>query len=107
MLLTKFVVDGFITGEAKNILFSVPCGKRLDHVTSATLSSETVQIRQNGNYLIGTATTPVELNGTTTITVLKDIWSIQLSYMAPSSISGATNNDTLAIMFHSGVITFS
>ena len=107
MSLSGLVADGFITEGATSMLITIPCGKRLDFVSSASLSNEKVQVRQNGNYLIGSSSSGVSFDGTFTFYILRDIGCIRLDFKTSAAVPNATNNDLVAVQFYTGTITFS
>ena len=107
MSLTGLIVDGFITGGMMNIILSIPCGMMLTHVSSACISGYSIQVRQNGNYIIGSASGGARLDGTVTISISKDMGCLQLNFIASTAISNAENNNAVAAQFYGGTITFA
>lgn len=107
ILLSGLITYGFVTGNARNIFLAIPCGKRLDKVTSASISGERIQIRQNGDYIVGSSSGGVSFDGTVSLSILKDVGCLKLNLMASATISNAVNNDGVDAEFYGGTITFA
>lgn len=101
----QLVVNGYITYNKSRIYVTIPVGKRLDNIKSARTNNVTGVIRQNGNYLVGSASDShgfAQNQGT--FNVLKDLGVIRYQYDFSGPISAAVNNDTISLQFTGGVI---
>lgn len=106
--LNQMVANGYITNNKSRIYVDIPVGKRLDRITSARTSNVTGAIRQNGNYLVGSASDShgfAQNQGS--FNILKDLGVLRFQYDFSGSISAAVNNDTISLQFTGGVIQLS
>lgn len=94
-------VDGFLTNASKGLRFTIPyCPAIYGTPTSITAS---IKIRQNGKYIYGSA------SASNIITIGSDSFSVSplgvsVVYNLSTALSGATNNDLIAI---DGSFTFN
>lgn len=94
-----YVGGGYVTNNGKKFQWSVPT----PYITgTVSVTALTGYIRQNGNYLVGSAsatgTFPIG-----NITVDKMTGFVRITYDASSAPTGVTNNDAISVQLH---ITF-
>lgn len=91
---------GYVTNNGKKFQWSVPT----PYITgTVSVTALTGYIRQNGNYLVGSASA----NGTFpigNITVQKMTGFVRITYDASSAPTGVVNNDAISVQLH---ITFN
>ena len=106
--LAKLFVDGVITSDNKELHYTIPLPKKLDHVSSARITGSAGKLRQNGNYLMTSDATTDHTFGQSqySITLLKDLQALHVVYTYTGDSIG-TNNDVFSLEFASGTIQFS
>ena len=106
--LAKLFVDGVITSDNKELHYTIPLPKKLDHVSSARITGSAGKLRQNGNYLMTSDATTDHTFGQSqySITLLKDLQALHVVYTYTGASIG-TNNDVFSLEFASGTIQFS
>lgn len=87
---------GYVTNNGKKFQWSVPT----PYITgTVSVTALTGYIRQNGNYLVGSAsatgTFPIG-----NITVEKMTGFVRITYNASSAPTGVTNNDVISVQLH-------
>lgn len=103
--LSGLTLDGYVTQAGTRLLVSIPVGKRLDKITGARTSLATGVVRQNGNYIVGSASDShgfAQDQGT--FLVMKDLGIIRYQYDFSGAPSGISNNDVMSIHFTAGTI---
>lgn len=89
---------GVMTGSNKVVYLTVPVTKHLKNISTITISSISMVIRQNNSYLFGTASSSTAItssNGTISVSKASN-HSITLQISFTSSIGG-TNNDAVGV----------
>lgn len=113
---SNFIWPGLLTGGGKDIVVNIHFSKLLaSDITKASIQSGSVIVRQNGNYLIGTATEKKDIASMFASTALS--LSIdntndteRIGYMKlslSSSPTNATNNDVLSVSFYGLKVKFA
>ena len=103
--LSGLTLDGYVTQAGTRLLMSIPVGKRLDKITGARTSLATGVVRQNGNYIVGSASDShgfAQDQGT--FLLMKDLGIIRYQYDFSGAPSGISNNDVMSIHFTAGTI---
>lgn len=103
--LSGLTLDGYVTQAGTRLLVSIPVGKRLDKITGARTSLATGVVRQNGNYIVGSASDShgfAQDQGT--LLVMRDLGIIRYRYDFSGAPSGISNNDVMSIHFTAGTI---
>lgn len=103
--LSGLTLDGYVTQAGTRLLVSIPVGKRLDKITGARTSLATGVVRQNGNYIVGSASDShgfAQDQGT--FLVMRDLGIIRYQYDFSGAPSGISNNDVMSIHFTAGTI---
>lgn len=96
----SIIAGGHITAGKKEIAFSIYTPKSMKNINSVTVSNAKITVRQNGNYLVDDKIVNLKLEKRTDN-------CLYARYTAPSEITNATNNDTVAVAFGNGTFTFS
>ena len=103
--LSGLTLDGYVTQAGTRLLMSIPVGKRLDKITGARTSLATGVVRQNGNYIVGSASDSHEFaQDQGTFLLMKDLGIIRYQYDFSGAPSGISNNDVMSIHFTAGTI---
>lgn len=113
---SNFTWPGLLTGGGKDIVVNIHFSKLLaSDITKASIQSGKVIVRQNGNYIIGTATEKKDIASTFASTALS--LSIdntndteRIGYMKlslSSSPKNATNNDVVSVAFYELKVKFA
>lgn len=103
--LSGLTLDGYVTQSGTRLLVSIPVGKRLDKITGARTSLATGVVRQNGNYIVGSASDShgfAQDQGT--FLLMKDLGIIRYQYDFSGAPSKISNNDVMSIHFTAGTI---
>ena len=103
--LSGLTLDGYVTQAGTRLLMSIPVGKRLDKITGARTSLATGVVRQNGNYIVGSASDSHEFaQDQGTFLLMKDLGIIRYQYDFSGAPSEISNNDVMSIHFTAGTI---
>lgn len=87
---------GYVTNNGKKFQWSVPT----PYITgTVSVTALTGYIRQNGNYLVGSASAP-GIFPIGNITVQKMTGFVRITYDASSAPTGVTNNDVISVQLH-------
>lgn len=98
---------GFITGGRTNLqLATIFLPKSLKNINTITLNRVEVICRQNGNYILGTASNWFSDVSKITVNKMSEN-SVRLYYTAPSEITNATNNDAVGVAVANLKLKFS
>ena len=80
-----------ITNAQKDIYFPIPLQKPLVNVSSVSISNLTMTLRQNGNYVVGSASAYATPRGTISANIC--FGQIQVSIKSTTALSNSINND--------------
>lgn len=92
---SAWVGAGFITNAKKGIRFTMPLGKFIPYDRYMTPTSLRVTLRQNGFYVLGDGTSPVDILSISTLTVQGNM--MQVTANLETEMASATNNDAVGI----------
>ena len=100
LTLSTYYVAGFITSSTEKFYFTMPLGKEIKS-KNVLITGGSVVIRQNGNYIVGSASTKAEIDVDVMIsaTVVGDNLNCELQNMGLVKFTDATNNDVAAAQF--------
>lgn len=92
-----FYIGGYVTSSGKEINFSIPLGIK-EKIKSCVCNALKVQVRQNGNYLLGAAT-----GADNVVTIVPSgFWPqeggvIGVRYSHPEAFPNVVNNDSIGV----------
>lgn len=107
--LAALPLNGFLTSSNQDVYVSIPMAKRLDNITSATITSLVCNGRCQGAYLtnLGGAGTNIVSVATTVETFISKATNCIVARFIRSGGWGATNNSTVSLAVGSLNITLN
>lgn len=84
---------GYVTAAGTSFQFAVPIPPVTDRVTGFEFTGLAVCVRQNGQYVLGSSSTVLDLLDQGVLNVNLYASALRINYIAPSAPSNVTNND--------------
>lgn len=95
-------VGGAVTNSKKSVLFKIPFGKPIAEATSATLTSLKLTVRQNANYIVGSASAGAVVTGYTG-TLSRNDCSMNTAYVASEALPNSINNAPCGVSYEATI----
>lgn len=102
----NYFIVGLVTTNARRFICTIMLPNPLDSAISQINVSGTAKIRQNGNYLLGTASTDVDFSDLSVTCELcnnRQAFTLEIS----NSFTSATNNETASLQINNFVISWA
>lgn len=95
-------VGGSVTNSKKSVLFKIPFGKPISDATEASITSLKLTVRQNGNYIVGSASAGAVVTGYTG-TLSRNDCSINTAYVASEALPNSINNAPCGVSYEATI----
>lgn len=95
-------VGGAVTNSKKSVLFKIPLGKPIADITEASITSLKLTVRQNANYIVGSASAGAVVTGYTG-TLSRNDCSMNTAYVASAALPNSINNAPCGVSYEATI----